>query len=295
VRTAYVDVFVTHEGQSVIGLTAADFEVFDSGVRQDVELVNIETVPMSAMLLLDTSSSVYGRKLRHLRDAAHAFLDELRDVDEAGLVTFTNQWTNFKQPGSDIADLHKTLNQPVTGGPTALLDTLYASLKLLDSRSGRPVVLVFTDGRDNASWLEENDLMEAAKQSEAIVHVVVIQQRSGVTVVDRDVVRGAYIDPRIPGGVQGQEAKGGTMHDLTEFLEDISNATGGRFWYAKSSAELKDIYLSILDDMKGRYLLTYDPRGVPKRGWHPLEVKLKKGKSGEIRARSGYMVSGSPN
>ncbi len=291
VRTAYVDVFVTHDGQSVSGLTAADFEVFDSGKRQDVELVNVETVPLSTMLLLDTSSSVYGSKLRHLRDAAHAFLDELREEDEAGLLTFTNQWTHFIQPGSDITELHNTLDQPVTGGPTALLDTLYASLKLLDSRSGRPLVLLFTDGRDNASWLGEAELMEAAKQSEAIIHVVVIKQRSGVTVVDRDVVRGIYIDPRQRGEAQGLEAKGGTMGDRTQFLEEISKATGGRFWYANSSAELKDVYLGILDDMEGRYLLTYDPSGVPEQGWHPLEVKLKKGKAGEVRARSGYTVT----
>jgi VWFA-related protein len=246
---------------------------------------------MSAMLLLDTSSSVYGRKLRHLRDAAHAFLDELREGDEAGLVTFTNQWTHFKPPGSDIAELHKTLDQPVTGGPTALCDTLYASLNLLDSRSGRPLVLLFTDGRDNASWLQEAELTEAFKQSDAIIHVVVVRQRSGISTVNRDVVRGSYIDPRIPGGAQGQAAKTGTMGDRTQFLEEISKATGGRFWAADSSAELKDIYLSVLDDMEGRYLLTYDPSGVPKQGWHPLEVKLKKGKRGEVRARSGYMVT----
>jgi hypothetical protein len=60
-RNVCVHVSVTDESESVRGLTAEDFIVLDDGVPQEIELVDIETVPLSVMLVLDTSGSVFGR------------------------------------------------------------------------------------------------------------------------------------------------------------------------------------------------------------------------------------------
>ncbi len=80
------------------------------------------------------------------------------------------------------------------------------------------------------------------------------------------------------------------MATSVRFLNDVAEATGGRVWIAKSSAELTDVYLRVIEDIESPYLLSYQPEGVPKEGWHPLEVKLKKGNKGTIRARPGYIA-----
>ena len=88
VESVYVDVFVTEGGQPVVGLTASDFELKDNGVRQPVELVGVESFPLTTFLVLDTSGSVDGDKLIQLQAAGRALLGGLRAGDEASLMTF---------------------------------------------------------------------------------------------------------------------------------------------------------------------------------------------------------------
>ena len=91
VELVYVDVFVSHDGRPVGGLTAADFEVLDDGAPQTIELVLREQRPLYAILLLDTSGSVAGEKLDQLRSAARAFLEDLGKDDRAVLLTFSHE------------------------------------------------------------------------------------------------------------------------------------------------------------------------------------------------------------
>jgi hypothetical protein len=73
-------------------------------------------------------------------------------------------------------------------------------------------------------------------------------------------------------------------------------ATLASSWSSASAPllELSQIK-AIIEDIESRYLLSYQPKDVPKEGWHPLEVKLKKGKKGTVRARQGYMAVASSN
>jgi VWFA-related protein len=280
VASVYVDVFVTRDGKNVTGLTAEDFVVLDQGVPQDVELVDIETMPMSVMLVLDTSASVFGQKLAHLRKAAHAFVDGLRGVDEAGLLTFSYEWRLLTRPTQNFPALHQALNRSVIGGSTGLNDALYAGLKLVEASPGRPLVLLFTDGEDNASWLSDDEILDVVKSTDAVVYIVGIESGAGVSVYrpfDHTTLGASLEDT-------------GDVAAPIRFLHDVAKATGGQVWFARSSAELTDVYMRVLEDMESRYLLSYEPNGVPKEGWHPLEVKLKE-KKGDIRARPGYLIS----
>ena len=91
VELVYVDVFVTKKDAPVSGLEAADFRLKDNGVDQRVELVDRALVPTTAVLALDTSASVLGSKLVHLKEAARLFLGGLGEQDEAALVTFNHK------------------------------------------------------------------------------------------------------------------------------------------------------------------------------------------------------------
>jgi VWFA-related protein len=284
VRTVYVDVFVTRNGKSVTGLTASDFEVLDNGVRQEVRLMDVDTMPMSVMLLLDTSGSVLGRKLAHLREAAHAIIGRLGEEDEVGLMSFSYE-QQFLEPTRDIGRVHEALNRSKLGGPTALYDALYSGLKLAEARPGRPLVLVYTDGTDNASLITASEVLDVVKESEAVVHAVSIRSRAGVTFQNTQAARLTYWR-QFPAkvGPRGNSK----FNDPDRFLEALTETTGGRVWYADSSEGLKSAYLRVFEEMATRYILSFEPKGVPKEGWHPLEVKLNDTKAVEVRARLGY-------
>jgi VWFA-related protein len=278
VPAVYVDVFVTRDGKSVTGLTAGDFEVFDSGVQQEVRLVDLETVPLSAMMVLDASGSVRGDKLTHLRAGAHAFISGLRNVDEAGILAFSQHSQVLRSPTRDSAALHAAVDQLASGGATALYDALYSGLRLIEGRPGRPLIVLFTDGMDNSSWLSSSEVQEVILASEAVVYAVGVASAAGVRRSEMHPTSVEYWT-RIR-----------YRREPERFLKDLTSATGGELRYAESSAGLEDLYVRILQEMGSRYLLTYHPRGVPEEGWHPLQVKLKEKQADEVRARSGYMV-----
>ena len=83
-----VDVEVRRGGQLVAGLTAADFEVFDNGVRQKVEIVAPSAAPVSVVLALDSSASLDARERSHLTRASTRVIDALKPGESATLVTF---------------------------------------------------------------------------------------------------------------------------------------------------------------------------------------------------------------
>jgi VWFA-related protein len=169
------------------------------------------------------------------------------------------------------------LDQPVHGGYTSLHDALYTGLKLVGKADGRPMVVLFTDGQDNSSWLTERDLLDCARESEAIIHAIGIRSS----------------DEPSPGddlAVQSNQSSG-SLDQAEHLLRGITSVTGGRDWYADSSAGLEQVFLQVLEEMETRYLLSYQLTGAPKEGWHELEVKLKKRNRETIRARPGYMVT----
>ena len=153
VEGVYVDVFVTDGNRPVAGLTASDFELKDNGVRQPVELASVESLPLTTFLVLDTSGSVAGEKLLRLQAAGRALLGGLRADDEASLVTFDQEVEVRVPPTSDRPRLERAVGGILPGGATALYDALYAGT-LLASGRGRSLLVLFTDGEDNLSWLD---------------------------------------------------------------------------------------------------------------------------------------------
>ena len=273
VSTVYADVFVKRGGAPVKGLTANDFEILDNGIPQQVEFLDVDALPLTTILVLDVSGSVEGEELEQLRGAAHAFVERLKDKDEVGLLTFTNKLQLPAELGRNFDALHRALEEPMASGNTSLYDAIYAASRLLNTRVGRPLVVLFTDGLDNRSWLTGQEMLDELKASEIVVHVVSYERLDRVTV--RDAGRFTASPSRFKAG---------------EFLESITTATGGRVWYIESGANLKDAFISVLTEMESRYLLVYQPRGVAVDGWHDLEIRVKDIKVDEIRARPGYFA-----
>jgi VWFA-related protein len=259
----------------VSGLTAADFVVRDEGVRQTVEVVDLTTSPLGAVLALDTSASVAGEKLAGLRAAAGAFVEGLREGDEAALLTFSHAIDLHAGPTRDRAAVAAALGRVVPIGSTALYDGLYAALRL-PLAAHRRLVVLFTDGADNVSVLGAKDVEDGAASSEVLLYVVAAQeeQEGPITVTDAD--REPQREP-----------------EARRELRRLAESTGGRLLVAGDPGDLRRQFLRVLDEMRTRYILSFAPQGVRRDGLHRLDVQVK-APGVQVRARKTYRAAPRP-
>jgi VWFA-related protein len=275
VESVYVDVFVSRGGRPIPGLRASSFELKDNGVRQAPELVAAESQPLRAVLVFDTSSSVVGGRLAALKAAGEAFLNGLRPADQVALVGFSEEITWLAPATADKAAVRRALDQLEPAGATAAFDALYAAIALSEE-AGRGLIVLFTDGEDNMSFLGEKQLLTVVERSNALVHIVGWRQAE-------------RMEP-VPGRLSDVEL---SELDQTLTLRQIAEATGGRYWGADSPERLRRAFAEIADAMSHRYILRYEPQGMMRGGWHRIEIKLK-GQKGDLQARHGYWVTPGP-
>jgi VWFA-related protein len=263
-HTVSVDVSVSRRGKPVTDLAAADFELRDDGVRQTVTLANLEQLPLCVMLAFDTSSSSEP-KLGDLKAAAHALLKGLKPGDEAGLLTFSHRLRLLARPTTDLAAVHDALDRIRTSGATSVFDALYAALKL-PTPGRRALVVLFSDGEDNMSFLSPSQLQAVAARANVLLAVVGLRQA------------------QVPGTpAVWTETNGARV------LRGLAESTGGDVWWADSSARLPETFERVLSAMKTRYVLQYDPADVARAGMHRLDVRVKR-PGMDVRARRSYSV-----
>jgi VWFA-related protein len=281
IDNVFVDAFVTSRREPVKGLTAADFELKDNGVTQSLELVSTEALPLLAILVFDGSGSLAGERLLALRAASRAFLAALRPQDEVSLFTFANTTRWQTRPTTDKAEVLRALDRLQTGGATSAIDALFAALTLPQTGS-RTLVVLFTDGEDNQSWLDWREIVQVAERSNALIHVVGLRRSedSGPEAPTFD------LTGRMLPVTGGREFE--WIH--TWGLRQAAEATGGRYWEAESPARLQAAFAAITEAMAQRYILSYEPQGVRRSGWHEIELRLREGK-GEVHARRGYWIA----
>jgi Ca-activated chloride channel family protein len=254
VEAVRVDVLVTDRGAIVRGLQPEDFEVFDNGVLQQADLVTFEGLPLKVVMVLDTSASVAGERLEHLREAGRTLLDRLTPDDEAALITFSHAVSVDAPLTTDRSKVHAGLARARGFGRTALVDATHTGIVLGESGVGRSLLIVFSDGVDTASWLPPDSVLDTARRTDVVAYFV-------------------------SAGEQGKSA----------FNSELTSLTGGSLIQIASTRDLSATFLRILDEFRHRYLVSYTPRGVASTGWHRLEVRVK-GRRATVRARPGYLA-----
>jgi len=254
IEAVRVDVLVTDGSKPVLGLGREDFEILDNGVPQAVDLVSFDEVPLNVILALDMSDSVAGERLDRLRDGGSKVLAALKSGDQAALVTFSHAVQLGARLTSDVASVQSALAETGGSGQTALIDGSYAGIMVGESDAGRALLIVFSDGVDTSSWLRADAVLDTARRADVVVY--------GVSVVSR-------LKP--------------------EFLREITSLTGGRLFEIEKATNLAATFLSILEEFRHRYLVSYAPKGVSRDGWHKLDVRVKNRRT-TIKARPGYLA-----
>jgi VWFA-related protein len=263
-----VDLSVMNGRTAVGGLTREHFEVTDNGVPQTIEAVSIDSVPLDLTLVLDSSGSLAGDPLKHLIDAAHGLVKALKTEDAVSLITFSEPVRQVVPATRDRAPVLKALTALKADGQTSVNDAVFFALQTRPPQAGesRTVLLVFSDGRDTSSWLNDSQTLEAAKRSGMVIQVI-------------ELVTERWMDP----------ALGGLQPRSSQFLNRLAATGGGRSWLAESPGDLRALFGKVLNELRARYVLTYSPTGVSREGWHDVKVTLKNTR-GEVTARPGYFA-----
>ena len=270
-----VDVLVTDGRQPVGGLTIANFELRDNGVRQTIDDLQVGEVPFSMMLVLDASGSMDGWPLGHLKDGARAALEALRPDDRAALISFNHVIASPTPWTSDRHGLTAAITELKANGGTGLFDAALAAIVQRDPEPGRRnLLIIFSDGRDTASWLPDFAALDLVTRADIVVYGVTLEAGRGRGRPNLDRRSGIRLSPDQ------------TVASSTDFLAALAERTGG-VRIASSLLGLRRTFSKIVTDFRSRYVLTYTPRNVSTTGWHRIEVRLTNRK-GEVTARRGY-------
>ena len=269
VDVVQVDVSVMRGGAAVAGLKAENFTLTDNGVEQQITSATLDQLPLSVIMVLDVSGSVAGERLAHLIEAGQMLVNGMRPDDRTALVTFS-EYVKLEVPlTKDAAAVSRSLAALEGRGATSLYDAVHVAMQLRPMDTSRTVLLVFTDGADNLSWLRSDGVLDEARRSRVVIHAVQL------------------LDPN---EAQQPTARARDPQAMPP-LQALTMASGGRVWSATSSADLRRLFTQALEEMRARYLLTYTPKGgTSQEGWHELKVTLKNAR-GDVTARPGYLVA----
>ena len=267
-----LDVLVTRDGKPVTNLSAAEFEVRDGGAVQRVQLGRLDSIPVTLLLALDTSASVRGPGLDQLKEAAKAAVSSLRAGDQASLMTFSQFVTLRTGWTDDKRRLQAAIDATTAQGSTSLADAAFAALCLPPPVAGRTLALIFTDGDDSSSWLSAAAVVDAARQTDAVVYGVTLSAAASGAIAPADLRVKLFEDPGL---------------HRAALLPVLAHDTGGESLSRANPRDLRAAFLDVLARFNQRYVLTYTSPHAAGSGWHPIEVRATD-PALTVTARRGY-------
>lgn len=236
VKVKLVNVFVTvtdQHGAPVAGLKKENFTLAEDGKDQKIAVFDKESaIPLSIVLAIDTSLSTRKDLPVELQSARHFVHTILRPVDAVSVYGFSEVVNEFVPFTADLKKIDHGIDRIQLGSATALYDALYLGSQALDRRQGRKVMVVITDGGDTVSKTDYQEALRATQEAEAIVYSIIV----------------------VP-----VEASAGRDTGGEHALIQLSNDTGGKYYYADSLPKLDEAFRQISDELRTQYLLAYYP------------------------------------
>ena len=269
-RLQQLFVTVTRGASRTLDLGEDDFKVYDNGKAQQIITFGRGELPLTAVLLLDTSESMQGERIEAARRGATTFLTGLKDVDEASVVMFSDRLLRATPFVSEKKSLFKALEETEATGGTAVNDFLYMSLKLLEPRVGRRVVILLSDGSDVHSVVPMSEVLWKARTGQAMIYWIQLDENKHKSYVS---------------SWRSVEENDKEYKTLVTTVEE----SGGRIEKINNINELEKAFQTILHELREQYVLGYYPSDMKKDGrWH--EVKVDVQRSGvRARTRDGYL------
>ena len=254
-------------GMFVDGLPPDAFKVYEDKVLQKLSVAKQEDVPVSMGLVIDNSGSMFSKRAK-VNAAALTFVKTSNPADEAFVVNFNDDYYLDTEHDftSNIAEMKEALERIDARGSTALYDAIIGSLDhLKKAHRDKRVLLVVTDGMDNASRHTLTDTINEVQHSDAVIYTV---------------------------GLFGKEDKGATARKARKALSDLADATGGLSFFPEAVEDTEAICTEIAHDIRNQYTLAYYPTHFERDGtFRTVQVAVTNPKgSGKltVRTRTGY-------
>ena len=280
VEMVLVPVTVTdHNGRTVEGLRADDFNIFDDRKPQKIVSFSSDDVPCSVALVLDISGSMQ-QTLSGAKDIAQAFFGSANPDDEFLLLTVSTQPAAMPAFTTDTAALEESIGFAKPGGLTALFDTVYLGLnRMREARWPRRALLILSDGVDNHSRYSDKDLMSVALETDVQIYTILVD--NGLAGL------GTSITPYRPALIKKPWDQAGERHG-PEMLEKLSDQTGGLYFRVRNTDEAKADAIKAGRALRNEYVIGYRPPDSGTSGrWHRIGVKSK-ASNVHVHARNGY-------
>src|SRR5438093_3941941 len=254
------------------GLKPENFRVFEDKVEQKLSVFKREDVPVSMGLVIDNSGSMRDKRPR-VNEAAITLVQASNPQDEAFVVNFNDDFylDLDKDFTSSIPELKEALERIDSRGSTALYDAILGSLDHLKKASkDKKVLLVVTDGEDNASRNSLEKMIREIQKTDTVIYTI---------------------------GLLGQENKKEAKR-ARKVLEQISAASGGLAYFPENVDDVHNICEQVAHDIRNQYILAYYPTNTRRDGTFrsiQVEVIPPRGRGKLIaRTRNGYYAPGGP-
>ncbi len=273
VETRLVNValnIVDAKGSPVGGLGRDDFEILEDGKPQKIAIFERETTtPLSIVLAIDTSDSVWTNERLEKEAAKHFVNALLRDQDELDLMEFSEVVRELVPFTNQKKRIEAGLGEVQMGGATALYDAVYLASERLAGTSAangrRRVVVLITDGGDTVKGSKYTQALEQAQRAGAMVYSIIIVP--------------IYADA-------GRNTAG--EHALIQLADD----TGGKYYYVVDPQDLEPAFRHVSDDLRTQYLLGYySPQRGADTSFRTIRVRMKDSALAaryQLQYRKGY-------
>jgi VWFA-related protein len=273
IKTDLVELDVTvidQNGLSIMDLKKEDFAVYEDKIKQTVEHVNREEVPVSFGMVIDTSGSMK-TKLQTVSDAAVSLVKQMRAEDEAFVASFNTEPELVQDFTADRRELEDAISQLYTLGGTALLDAIIATSDYANEKGKRrrKALVVISDGLEKNSSVKEKEVMEAIKENEVQVYLVGF--------VDEDGEKSLF------GKSPAKKAK--------DLLSRLADDSGGKAYFPQDVSEIPAIAAQIAKDLRTQYVVSYYPSNDNRDGtFRTIQVNVNSQSSRKLiaRTRRGY-------
>lgn len=253
----------------VTDLSRENFAVFENNTPQEITSFKHEDVPVSLGLIVDNSGSMRTKRAG-VEAASLTLVRDSNPADEVFVVNFNDEpfldLPNRKNFTNDIHELEQALTRIDSKGGTAMRDAIRWSIDHLVEKGGRDkkVLVVVTDGVDNASMINQDSLIRAAQQSGVLLYAV---------------------------GLLEEEDRGDAGKAKKE-LNQLAEATGGETYYPKEVSEVEHIAHVVAHDIRNQYTIQYTPSNNTMDGtFRQIKVTVNAPGHLTVRTRSGYYAT----
>ncbi|MCU1335044.1 MAG: von Willebrand factor, type [Bryobacterales bacterium] len=282
-----------NKGHYVNGLKPSDFKILEDGIPQklstfsegnkppvevapdgtlkpivvDIGGTNAETrsdafVGTNVFVLFDTSNYMY-RGFVYASDAIADFIRGLDRADSVAVYTYSRNLSRAAQLTKERNDAIAGLRGAVAGDDSALYNGLLLTIRDAAKVPGRKVVIVFSNGPDNASMVAPDDVRAVAEDEGIPIYVISTNE------ISKDPIS-------------------------ANVFRRISTRTGGKSYFATNWQKQVEAFEAIREDLGNSYTVTYYPQTNPNEGFRKIAVEVVSdaGKKYRVQARPGYRPRG---